>query len=171
MNIILQTDRLLLRQPTVDDAAFMLRLVNEPLWLQYIGDRNVHSIEDAKNYLLNGSIRSFETNGFGFAIVILKETGEAIGMCGFVKRDFLDDVDIGFAFFPEFMGKGYAYESASAMMKYAFTTLGFKRIAAITTPHNFASIKLLEKLGMEREKDILVEGETLYLFGIEVDTV
>ena len=106
----------------MDDAAFMLRLVNEPLWLQYIGDRNVHSIEDAKNYLLNGSIRSFETNGFGFAIVILKETGEAIGMCGFVKRDFLDDVDIGFAFFPEFMRKGYAYESASAMMKYAFTT-------------------------------------------------
>lgn len=161
---ILETERLFLRKPTVDDAAFMLRLVNEPSWLQYIGDRKVYTLEDAKNYLLNGSIKSFESSGFGFGIVVLKETGDCIGTCGLVKRVFLDDVDIGFAFFPEYGGKGYAFEVADATLQYAHKELGIKRIAAITTSDNLSSIKLLKKLGFLFARTILVEGEELYLF-------
>lgn len=164
MKSIFETERLLLRQPTVDDAGFLLRIVNEPSWLRYIGDRNVHTIEEAKNYLLNGSIKSFETNGFGFGIVILKETGALIGMCGLVKRNFLEDIDIGFAFFPQYTGQGYAFEAADAMMKYAHGPLGINRIAAITTQDNESSIRLLKKLGFQVNKTIVVDGEELFLF-------
>ena len=148
----------------MDDAGFLLRIVNEPSWLRYIGDRNVHTIEEAKNYLLNGSIKSFETNGFGFGIVILKETGALIGMCGLVKRNFLEDIDIGFAFFPQYTGQGYAFEAADAMMKYAHGPLSINRIAAITTQDNESSIRLLKKLGFQVNKTIVVDGEELFLF-------
>lgn len=161
---ILETDRLLIRQPTIEDAAFLLRLVNEPSWLQYIGDRNVHSLEDAEKYLLNGSIKSYETNGFGFGIVIEKETGTSIGMCGFVKRDFLDHVDIGFAFYPEYTRQGYAFESAKACMQHASEFLDIKKLLAICTQDNTSSIKLLEKLGFAVDRTIEVEGAELFLF-------
>lgn len=164
LQIILETDRLILRQPTVDDASFMLRLVNDPTWLQYIGDRNVHTLEEAKQYLLNGAIKSFADHGFGFGMVCLKETDTCIGLCGFVKRPFLDDVDIGFAFLPAFTRQGYAYEIANATLHYGFTQLQLPRIIAITTPDNLASIQLLKKIGLHYEKAILVEGEALFLF-------
>ena len=162
--IVLETERLLLRTPTTDDAAFMLRLVNEPSWLQYIGDRNVHTLEEAEQYLLNGTIKSFETNGFGFGIVLLKETLAPIGMCGFVKRDFLDHPDLGFAFFPEYTRKGYAIEVATATLMYGKTYLGMKDIAAITTHDNLPSISLLKKLGFKNETTVMVGEEELLLW-------
>ena len=167
--MIFETERLILRKPTKGDAAFMLKLLNEPSWLQYIGDRNVHSLEDAEKYLLDGSMKSFDTNGFGFGIVMTKDGSEPIGMCGFAKRDYLEDVDIGFAFFPEYTGKGYGFEVADACMKYGQTVFGFKRIVAITTLNNKPSIKLLGKLGMKVEKTILVDGEEVNLFSVNFD--
>ena len=167
MDQIIETDRLILRMPTIDDAAFMLRLVNEPSWLQYIGDRKVYSLEDAKQYLLNGSIKSFIENGCGFSLVEIKETGEKIGMSGLVKRDYLDDVDIGFAYFPEYTGFGFALEAAQATLDHAHNTLGFNRILAIATPDNKRSIRLLEKLGLAFEKTIVVDGEKLNLYSID----
>lgn len=164
LSIILETDRLLLRQPTMEDASFMLRLVNEPTWLQYIGDRNVHSLEDAKQYLFNGSIKSFTENNFGFGIVVLKESGDLLGMCGLLKRDFLEDVDLGFAFFPEYTRKGYAYEAAAATVIHARDVLGIKSLAAIATQDNLSSIKLLKKLGFEIDGTVMHEGEELFLF-------
>ena len=164
--MVIETNRLFLRQPTVDDAGFMLRLVNDPSWLQYIGDRHVHTLDDAKQYLLNGSIKSFAVHGFGFYIVETKKDGMSIGMCGLVKRDFLDDVDIGFAFFPEYTGEGYAFESAAVILEHAFKDLKLPRIAAITTPDNFSSIKLLKKLGLSHERMIRIDDEELLLFGI-----
>jgi RimJ/RimL family protein N-acetyltransferase len=167
--VIFETDRLILRKPTVADAEFMLRLVNEPSWLQYIGDRNVHSLEDAENYLLNGSIKSFHERGYGFGIVMLKGSNTPIGMCGFAKRDYLEDVDIGFAFFPEYTGQGYAFEVASTCMEYGRSTFRFNRVVAITTQNNESSIRLLKKLGMELEKTVMVDGEELNLFSISFD--
>jgi RimJ/RimL family protein N-acetyltransferase len=161
---MLETERLLIRKPVVEDDAFMLRLVNEPSWLQYIGDRNVHTLEEARQYLLNGSMKSFELYGFGFGIVILKENGESIGMSGLVKRDFLEDVDIGFAFFPEYTGKGYALESAVAVRDFAFGELALERLAAITTQDNASSIRLLQKLGFVVKEKIWNQGEELFLF-------
>lgn len=166
-HVILQTDRLYLRRPTIDDAAFMLRLVNEPSWIACIGDRNVHTLEDAKNYLINGSIKSFEENEFGFAIVVLKQSDMAIGTCGFAKRDYLEDVDFGFAFSPEYTGQGYAYEAAFPMLEWGKDHLGFKKVVAITLPNNLSSIKLLEKIGMTFEKSIISEGDELSVYSIQ----
>ena len=163
MEIVIETQRLILRKFTVDDAAFMLELLNTPSWLRFIGDRNVRTIEEAEQYLLNGNIRSYQEYGFGFYVVILKETQESIGICGIVKREGLEDVDIGFAFFQQFMGKGYGYESASSVLNYTLNDLKIKRIVAIVDPENVVSIALIKKIGMQFEKMIRVSPKDIDL--------
>lgn len=146
----------------------MLGLVNSPSWLKYIGDRGVRTLEDARNYLENGSIKSYRERGFGFYLVELKETGEPIGTSGLIRRDFLEDADIGFAFLPQHEGKGYAYESSFPLLKYANEQLGLKRLMAITNRDNSRSITLLRKLGLGYEGTMKCPGEEepLELYGI-----
>ena len=151
MNVV-ETDRLVLRRLRVDDAEFILGLLNEPSFLQYIGDKGVRTLDDARRYLLTGPMDSYERHGFGLYLTALKESGVPIGMCGLLKRETLDDVDIGFAFLPKYWLKGYAFESASAVMDYGRDTLGLERIVAVTAPDNTGSIRVLEKLGMRFEK-------------------
>jgi len=143
---------LVLRRLTTDDAEFILELLNEPSFLQYIGDKGVRTIDDARKYLLTGPMDSYDRHGFGLYLTALKESGVPIGMCGLLKRETLDDVDIGFAFLPKHWLKGYAFESASAVMDYSRDTLGLERIVAVTAPDNTGSIRVLEKLGMRFEK-------------------
>lgn len=164
---ILETERLILRRFTLDDAGFILELVNEPSWLRFIGDKGVRTIEDARAYLLKGPLEMYERLGFGLYRVERKADGVPIGMCGLLKRASLDDVDIGFAFLPRFWSQGYAYESAAAVMAYGKAALGLGRILAITTPDNRASIKLLEKIGLRLERmKSLAQGEPeVALFG------
>lgn len=147
MNYILKTERLTLRQFKNEDAGFIVELVNTPGWLEFIGDRNIHTEEDAINYLQNGPIKSYSENGFGSSMVELKD-GTPIGMCGLLKRDSLENPDIGFAFLPAYIGKGYAFEIVNATMDYATHQLKLKTIYAITDPKNKRSIQLLEKLGL-----------------------
>jgi len=168
MKPVMDTARLLLREFSVDDASFMLRLVNEPSWLKYIGDRKVHTLADAERYLTEGSIKSYRDHGFGFWKVELKSTGEAMASAGLAKRDYLDDVDIGFAFLPEFTGQGYAYEAAEAIVLYAKEKLGLTRLVAFNTKDNTASTRLLKKLGFQLESSLMLEGEELNLFGKEL---
>lgn len=149
---ILETDRLLIRQLTVDDANFIIELLNDPSFIQNIGDRKVRTMEDAQAYILNGPVDSYAKNGFGLSLVILKVTGEVIGMCGLIKRDALEDVDIGYAYLPRYWSKGYAIEAALAMKSYARDTIQLKRLVAIVDPANIGSIRVLEKLGMKFEK-------------------
>ena len=141
------TDRLLLRRFTLEDADFIVELVNDPDWLRNIGDRNVRTLDDARTYLANGPLALYERLGFGLYLVALKETGERIGMCGLVKRDGLDHVDIGFAFLPAWRGKGFAEESARAVLGHA-RELGLEKVVAIVSPGNVPSIRLLERIGM-----------------------
>lgn len=145
---ILETERLLLREITTDDAQFLLQLLNEPSFIENIGDRNVRTVEDACRYAQNGPISSYQQHGFGLYLVLLKETGEAIGICGLVKRDSLPHADIGYAFLPEFWRKGYALEATAAMKEYAFSRLGHEKLLAIVNPENKSSIRVLEKLGL-----------------------
>ena len=149
MNQILETDRLRLREFTLDDAPFIKVLVNTPGWLKYIGERNVQTEEQARGYLTRGPIKSYQENGFGLWMVELKENATPIGMCGLLRRDFLDHPDIGFAFLPDYHGKGYAYEAAQATLSFAKNQLGLATLCAITLPTNSHSIKLLEKIGMK----------------------
>lgn len=145
--IVLETDRLILRRIAVDDAAFILGLMNEPSWLQYIGDRGVRTLDDARDYILKGPVDMYGRLGFGLYLVALKDSHTPIGICGLLRRDTLEDVDIGFAFLPGYWGQGYAYESASAVLAYGRRSLGLGRVLAITSPDNYRSIKLLEKMG------------------------
>lgn len=158
---ILQTDRLILQKLTLSDAGFILRLVNEPAWLRFIGDRGVRTLEDARQYILNGPMKSYEQFGFGLYRVAMKESEISLGMCGLIKREALEDVDIGFAFLPEFWGQGYAYEVASAVLALGKNTFGLKRIAAITDPDNSSSIKLIEKLGFCFQKMVRLSADDI----------
>jgi RimJ/RimL family protein N-acetyltransferase len=155
---VLETERLILRWLSAEDAAFILELVNAPGWLRFIGDRGVRTLEDARGYILNGPVAMYRRVGFGLYMVELKQSATPIGICGLIKRVGLEDIDIGFAFLPAFCGQGYAYESASAMMKYAQGTFGLSRVVAITAPDNQRSITLLTKLGLSFE-DMLRLGE------------
>ncbi|WP_242270519.1 GNAT family N-acetyltransferase [Bacillus cereus group sp. BfR-BA-01310] len=163
--IVRETERLILRWFDVKDAPFILELVNDPAWIQFIGDKGVRNLEDAKNYILNGPVDMYNKIGFGLYLVERKEDLTPLGMCGLIKRDSLEDIDIGFAFLEKFRSKGYGYESASAVMEYGKNELGLKRIVAITSIDNADSGKLLEKVGLRFEKIISGSGEDLKLFG------
>ncbi len=163
---ILNTDRLTLREFNTNDAEFIVSLLNNPTWLKYIGDRGVKTLDDAGKYITEKFIKSYVTNGFGLYLILLKNKNIPIGMCGLVKRETLEDVDLGFALSPEFFGKGYAFESAFATLNYAKTVLKIKHIVAITTAENLNSINLLKKLNFNFEKLIRLslDEEELMLF-------
>lgn len=150
--IIGETERLLLRRIEVSDAAFILELVNEPAWLQFIGDRGVRTLEDARCYIEIGPRTMYERFGFGLYLVALKESGVPIGICGLLKRDALSEVDIGFALLQRYAGCGYACEAAEAVVAQARDGLGLTRLTAIASPANQRSLRLLEKLGLRFER-------------------
>jgi RimJ/RimL family protein N-acetyltransferase len=166
--LILETERLILRKFTLADAPFILELVNTPTWLQFIGDKGVRNLVDAENYLKNGSLKSYEENGFGFYLVGEQSTQKPIGMCGFIKRQELEDVDLGFAFLPDYIGKGFGYEIAQATVNYGKDALKISRIIAIVDPRNIPSNALLQKLGFVFEKTIPFgeKKDLLNLYGI-----
>jgi RimJ/RimL family protein N-acetyltransferase len=153
------------------DAEFIVRLVNEPSFLHYIGDKGVRTLADARRYITDGPQKNYETNGYGLYKVELKSNTTAVGMCGLVKRDTLPDADIGFAFLERYWGEGYAYESAAATMNYAREQLGIKRVLAITTPDNVASGKLLNKIGLRFDRLIKLapDASEVKLFTTDTD--
>jgi [ribosomal protein S5]-alanine N-acetyltransferase len=171
--IALETNRLTLRRFSVEDSAFIRELLNDPSFVRNVGDKGVRSVEDAAAYIRNGPIASYERFGFGLYAVELKDRGGLIGMCGLLKRDTLPEPDIGFAFLPEFRMKGYAFESASAVIRHGKDVLGLRRVLAITTPDNIGSIRVLEKIGMRFERMIQpAEDEPeLKLFALESGSV
>lgn len=169
MNVT-ETDRLTLRWLTVEDAGTILELLNDPDWLRYIGDRGVKTLEDAQGYILTGAVAMYNRLGFGLYLAERKPDGAPMGLCGLLKRDFLEDVDLGFAFLPAFRTQGYAREAAAAVMEYARDTLGLSRLAAITSLDNERSGRLLEKLGFRLEGNIPVPpgGREARLFTAEL---
>jgi ribosomal-protein-alanine N-acetyltransferase len=166
MEEILQTERLRLRKFGLDDALFMMNLTNTEDWLKNIGDRNTNSEDLARQYLENSNIKSYRERGYGGYLVELKETGEPVGMCGLFKRDVFDHPDIGFAFLPAHYGKGYGFEAANAVLKYALEELRLPKVLGITLPSNTGSIRLLEKIGLRCTGKVRMPGddEELLLF-------
>jgi RimJ/RimL family protein N-acetyltransferase len=163
MKKILETERLVLREFDLGDTPFIIELLNSPGWLQYIGDRNVKTDDDAKRYLENGPMKSYADNGFGLSMVMLKDK-TSIGMCGIINRADLEHPDIGFAFLPEYIGKGYGLEIARATLDYAKNILKLSVVLGITVPENQSSIKLLERIGLKHDKNIMMGQEELMLF-------
>jgi RimJ/RimL family protein N-acetyltransferase len=164
---VVASDRLELREFELDDDAFILRLLNEPSFLRFIGDKGVRTLADAREYLAKGPMESYRRYGFGLYLATLRADGTPIGMCGLVKREGLADADVGFAFLPEFWSKGYAAESASAVLEHGRRALHLKRIVAIAAPDNEASIAVLERIGLVFERMVRLPAETrdLKMFG------
>jgi len=166
---VLDTDRLILRRLTLNDAEFIYRLVNDPSWLRFIGDKNVHDLDGARRYLREGPLDMYERFGFGMYRVEERASGTPVGMCGLIKRDTLPEADVGYAFLPEFRGKGYAFEAASAVLGYGHRVFGMKRILAIVSPDNAGSIRVLEKAGMTFERELEIRpGDLVKLFAWSV---
>ncbi len=160
--IIATTSRLIIRHAALTDTPFIYELLNSPGWLRFIGNRNINNHEAAGAYLEERVMPSYEINGFGLNTVTLLD-GTPAGLCGLLKRDTLPDTDIGFAFLPQYAGKGYGYESASAVLEHAHTQLGINRILAITDQENTNSIGLLKKLGFAFDKLVLMPGDIIEL--------
>jgi len=165
MNVI-QTERLSLRQLELHDAEFILELLNEAQFLRFIGDKGVRNLADACAYILKGPMDSYQRHDFGLYAACLLD-GTPAGICGLVKRDGLEDVDVGFAFLARHCAQGYAVESASAVLAHARHVLRLQRIVAITSPENFGSIAVLERIGLKFERMIRLAEHSpeLKLFG------
>jgi RimJ/RimL family protein N-acetyltransferase len=153
--MMVQTARLTLHELQLTDAAFALRLYNDPSFLEFIGDKGVRTVEDAEKNLQQGAIASYAQHGYGMWLV-KNQQGQSIGMCGLIKRDFLTETDLGYAYLPEFFGQGYAYEAASAVLAYAAEHTVLNTVVAIVSPANLASKALLQKLGFVQDGQVLV---------------
>lgn len=146
-----ETPRLRLRPFTLDDAPFIVELLNDPDWIRFIGDRNIQSLADAEAYLRNGPIKMHAEHGFSLDAVERRDAPGVVGMCGLIRRKELPDVDIGFAFLPAARGQGFATEAAGATLARAFAHHGLPRVVAITDPENVASAGVLTRIGMHYE--------------------
>ncbi len=164
MKKIITTKRLHLREANLDDAEFIFELLNSKGWLDNIGDREIRTIDDAKNYITNKLMPDYGKENIAMFIMERKEDGVSIGTCGLIKRPQLEDVDIGFAILENYGKKGYAYEAASATLKMAIDEIKIKRILGVTTLENKNSQRLLEKIGLSFEKMIPFDDEELMLF-------
>jgi RimJ/RimL family protein N-acetyltransferase len=154
---------------STDDSAFILELVTEPSWLRFIGDRGVRTLDDARDYIRKGPLDMYARLGFGLYVTERKADGVPIGICGLLKRESLEDADLGFANLPRFWGKGYAHEAASAVMSYGKSVLGLSRIVAVTSAGNDPSVRLLEKLGFRFERMVRLSEDSaeVQLFGAQ----
>ena len=166
---ILTTPRLSIEKVTQDDSAFIFELMNTPTWIQYIGDRSIKSIADATAYIETNYLTSYKENGYGLYKMVLTSTLAPIGMCGFVKRDYLDAPDIGFAVLPAYEGMGYTSEAATKILDYGLHTLNLELVLGITSLENIRSQRLLEKLGLIKQGTIQSAeiGKTLYLYSTQ----
>ena len=155
---VLRTERLVLRHLTEDDAPFVLELLNSPGFIENIGDRGVRDLDGARRYVSEGPGASYQKYGYGLWLAALKSTGEAVGICGLVKRDGLEDADVGYAFLERAWGQGYAREAAAATLAHAREVIGLQKVVAITTPSNAGSIAVLMKIGMKAAGMIQIPG-------------
>lgn len=159
----IRTHRLHLRPIVEADAPFIRTLLNEPSFLQYIGDRGVRTEEDARGYIEKGPAASYLRHGFGLLLVEEQVSGTAVGMCGILRREGLDDPDLGFAFLPAYWSRGFASEAAAAVLAHAGTALGLPRVVAIVQPDNPGSLRVLEKLGFTFERTVVLPGASVEL--------
>ena len=162
--VIVKTSRLTIRHLNHGDAAFINELVNQPAWLEHIGDKGVHNLNDARDYITNGPLAMYRDHGFGLFIVENTTTNQPVGICGLIKRDTLPLPDIGFALLPDHCSKGYAFEAANAVIQIACKELKIKKILAVATFNNHSSIRLLAKLGFEFQEKMHDNGKGLNVY-------
>jgi len=161
-----ETERLILRPSGLEDADLVLELLNTPKWLQFIGDRNVKTLEEARSYIETRMLPQLERLGYSNYTLVRKSDGTLIGTCGLYDREGLEGIDIGFALLPQFEGRGYGFEAAERIKKVAFEDFAIEQLQGITTKENIVSQKLLKKLGFNLVGTTRLpnEKEDLFLF-------
>lgn len=164
-----ETERLIIKPTSEDDAEFIYELLNTPKWLRYIGDRNILTVKNAKDYIIERMLPQLQKLGFSNYTLITKQDHQKIGTCGLYDREGLHGIDIGFAFLPEYENKGYGFESANRLKEAAFNEFGIETISAITSKDNISSQRLLEKLGLQLMGTTKLpnEDEELLLYKLE----
>ena len=165
-----ETERLYLKATSEEDAPFILELLNMPKWKQFIGDRNVQTVEEASTYIKERMLPQLKRLGFSNYTVIRKSDNAKMGTCGLYDREGMEGLDIGFAFLPEYEGQGYAFESSEKMKEAARDLLGVKELKAITSQENISSQKLLKKLGFHLDGTTIIKEEELFLFRLQFKT-
>jgi RimJ/RimL family protein N-acetyltransferase len=148
----LETERLTLRWLTLDDAALLLDVWNDPAFIRHVGDRGIRTLEAAQDAMRAGVLQLYETYDYGPFRLGLRTDDTAIGICGLFRRDGLDEPDLGYSTLPDYCGRGFAFEAAQTVIDYAGSGLGLERLIAIISPDNAASIGLIRKLGFEFER-------------------
>lgn len=172
--VILTTERLVLRELSIDDAAFILKLTNDPEWLSNIGDRGVHNLDDAEDFILQGPVASYRKHNFGMYAFCEKVSDKfddlvPMGMCGLIQRDYLDKPDIGYATLPQFRRSGFTREACTGVLTFARDTLSIQRVLGMVSPNNLASIKLLENLGFRFLEQRILDGKDSLLYVVSFD--
>jgi len=162
--VVGETERLVIRHFGLEDAAYILRQLNEASFIRFIADRHVRSLRDAETHLRDGPMASYQRMGFGLNLVLLREGHVPIGMCGLVNRKELAHPDLGFAFLPEAWGKGYATEACEAVLADAMGRQGVDRVLGVTLPSNVASNRLLKQLGFGYSGLIELYGAENHLY-------
>ena len=165
---MLSSERLLIQPTSEEDAVMMYELMNTPSWLEYIGDRNIRSVDDAKSYIRSNIISQYERLGYSSFTISLALTNEKIGVCGLYDRESVDGIDLGFALFPQFAGQGFAFEACRKLMEAARDKFSLEELSAITSANNVKSKSLLKKLGFSIKKDIQSNGDSLELWHIKL---
>lgn len=168
-NNIYETERLIIRPMSLEDADLILELYNMPKFIKFIGDRHIRTLSDAENYIKNKFLPQFEKLGFGNYLMILKEGNKKIGGVGIFEREGLDVVDIGFSVVEEFEGKGYVFEAAQKVKSIGMDEFGLKKISAITTKDNYSSQKLIERLELKFQKLVSIPGDSEELMYYETE--
>ncbi|MCL1048185.1 GNAT family N-acetyltransferase [Shewanella abyssi] len=168
---LITTERLILREVTSTDAEFIMALYNEPSFIEGIGDKQVYTVEQAIEYIANTFTKSYHDNGYGMFLVVLREVGTPIGICGLIRRDYRDDFELGYGVSKMFRSKGYAGEAATAVLEYGKQQLNAKEFIAVTSMSNQASIKTLERLGFlfSKVEKLAAYDEESRLFKLAVD--
>lgn len=165
MKIIIETERLILRELTPKDAKNFYDLNSNFNVLKYTGDKEFESIEKAREFLENYT--DYKVNGYGRWAVVVKETNKFIGWCGLKFGRLKEQTDIGFRFFENEWNKGYATESAKKCLDYGFNKLGLPKIIGRAMKQNKGSIRVLEKIGLEYEKDTMLDNQEAVIYKIE----
>jgi len=157
-SLLITTKRLTMRQISTQDAAFILKQYNEPAFLEHIGDKNIRSVDDAINSIIYGAQASYRQHGVGLLMVELRDCGTPIGTCGLIKREDIDDLDLGYAVLEKYHRQGYVMEATQAVLEHAKNVLGLNRVVGYTSSLNKVSIRVLEKLGFEAEGEFNFPG-------------
>lgn len=157
-NLLITTERLTIRQLSARDASFILEQYNEPAFLENIGDKKIRSIDDAINNIVDWAQASYRKNGIGLLLMELRDCGTPIGTCGLIKRDDIQDYDLGYSLLEKYQRQGYVMEAAQTVLEHAKNVLALSRVVGYTSALNEASIRVLEKLGFEAEGDFNFPG-------------